>query len=259
MLLTVLLLLIPALGATGLQQAPPTPAASARVWEGRNAEYEAFLRSANVTRMTDIDVGVTHPKRAYFEPGGLVASAAWKPLRPGFLNGFWESYKSEVAAYELDKLIKLDMVPVAVERKVNGVSGAAILWLDGLRTWTDVLPLEKPDSWSHQLARMKMFDDLIGNPDRNRGNLLVDDAWNLFLIDHSRAFIDDPSLPQVIDLVDTDLWTRIAALDEQTLQRALGAWLTASQINAMLARRDRLAATIDGLVKKNGRAAVFVW
>ncbi len=258
MLLAALLFVLPALGVGLLPQAPAAPA-SARVWEGQTREYEAYLRTAPIVRTASIDVGVTHPKRVYFGEGGLARSAAWKPLRPGYQNGFFESYKSEIAAYELDKLLNLGMVPVIVERKIDGNTGALVLWLDGVRTWTEVLPLPKPASWSRQLARMKMFDDLIGNPDRNKGNLLVDASWNLFLIDHSRAFLDDRALPQPIDHVDSDLWTRVAALDEASLQSAVGEWLTKKQIGAMLARRDRMAAAIDALVKKSGRAAIFVW
>lgn len=254
-MLLALLLLLPVLGGAPQQPAP----AAARVWDGQAAEYEAYLRTASVVRMTAVNLGVTHPKRAYFAPGGLAASAAWKPLRPGFQNGYWESYKSEIAAYELDKLLQLGMVPVVVERKIDGLTGALILWLEGVRTWLEVQPLPKPPLWDRQLARMKLFDDLIGNPDRNRGNLLVDGAWNLFLIDHSRAFLDDRVLPQTIDHVDTALWERMATLDEPTLQSAVGQWLTKKQINAMLARRDKMAAAVDALVKKNGRRAVFVW
>ena len=238
-----------------LQQAPST----ARVWSGRNAEFEAYLRTAAIVQMRTIDLGVTHPKRAFFAQGGLVESAAWKPLPPGFRSGYWESYKSEVAAYELDKLLTLGMVPVVVERKIDGAMGAVVLWLEGVRTWAEVQPLPKPASWARQLARMKLFDDLIGNPDRNKGNLLVDAAWNLYLIDHSRAFLDDRALPQPIDHVDSALWAHMEALDEATLGSALGAWLKKSQIKSMLARRDKMSATIDALVKKNGRAAVFAW
>lgn len=256
MLLPLLLLVF---GALAQEQAPAVAPASARVWEGHAAEYEAYLRTAPVVKTTSLDLGVTHPKRVFFAPDGLAASAAWKPLRPGFQNGFWESYKSEIAAYELDKLLQLGMVPVVVERKIDGLTGAVILWLEGVRTWLEVQPLPKPPMWERQLARMKLFDDLIGNPDRNRGNLLVDAAWNLFLIDHSRAFLDDRALPQKIDHVDTALWERMAALDEATLQTAVGQWLTNKQIKSMLARRDRMAAAIEALVKKNGRRAVFVW
>jgi hypothetical protein len=247
-----------------LQQAPAAPAPaqsqeSARVWESHNAEYEAYLRSAPIKRMASIDVGVTRPKRMFFAPGGLAASAAWKPLRPGYQGGYFESYKSEIAAYELDKMLDLSMVPVVVERTVDGKPGAVVLWLDRVRTWSEVLPLPKPPSWSRQLARMKLFDNLIGNPDRNKGNLLVDGAWNLFLIDHSRAFLDDRALPQTIDHVDSSLWARIEALDEASLTSTVGAWLNKSQIKSMLARRDKMAANIDALVKKSGRAAIFVW
>jgi hypothetical protein len=259
MLLAALLLVLPLYTAAAQQSTPAAPPASARVWEGRTAEYEEYLRSAPVVKTTSVDLGVTHPKRAFFAPGGLAASAAWKPLRPGFQNGYWESYKSEIAAYELDKLLQLGMVPVVVERKIDGLTGALILWLEGVRTWLEVQPLPKPPMWERQLARMKLFDDLIGNPDRNRGNLLVDGAWNLFLIDHSRAFLDDRALPQNIDHVDTALWDRISALDEGTLQGAVGQWLSSKQIKSMLARRDRIASTIEALVKKNGRRGVFVW
>ena len=62
---------------------PETPAASSKVWIGHYAEYEEFLKTARIERLAAIPVGVTHPRRAYFAPGGLVASAAVKDLPPG--------------------------------------------------------------------------------------------------------------------------------------------------------------------------------
>ena len=49
---------------------------------------------------------------------------------------------------------------------------------------------------------MKMFDNFICNKDRNAGNLLVDDDWNLYLIDHSRAFITDKDMAVKMEHVD---------------------------------------------------------
>ncbi len=117
-------------------------------------------------------------------------------------SGYFESYKSEVAAYELDKLLGLNMVPVVVERRVNNDLGAAVMWIEGVRSWETVQPLPKPATWGFQLARMKMFDDLIGNSDRNKGNLLVDADWHIYLIDHSRAFVTDSKLPQELQNID---------------------------------------------------------
>src|SRR5262245_35243568 len=89
----------------GWAQASAPAAKSARIWEGRNAEFEAFIHEAPIDHIEDVPLGVTHPKRAYFNPGGLVASVAWKVLPPGRPAGYWESYKSEIAAYELDKVL----------------------------------------------------------------------------------------------------------------------------------------------------------
>ncbi|HEX9186659.1 MAG TPA: hypothetical protein VGB87_06300, partial [Vicinamibacteria bacterium] len=77
-------------------------AASAKAWLGRAAEYEDVLRKAEVARTEAIPVGVTKPVRCYLAPGGLVESFAFKSVKPGRQTGFWESYKSEMAAYELD-------------------------------------------------------------------------------------------------------------------------------------------------------------
>jgi hypothetical protein len=234
--------------------------AVARVWDGRAADYENFLRTGTIDRAEAIPLGVTKPHRLYFAAGGLARSAAWKPLRPSYQGGWFESYKSEIAAYELDKLLGLGMVPPTVERKYGGETGAIVLWLEGVKSWEQALALPKPDSWTRQLVRMKLFDDLIGNPDDNKGNLLVDGAWNLYLIDHSRSFMEDKNmLPQKLDHVETALWDKMMGLDEPALKIALGAWLNDKQIKAMLARRDRMKAMVDDLVKKNGKRAVFVW
>ena len=174
---------------TAAAQAQAAPAESAKIWQGRNAEFEEFIRQTPFEKITDVPIGVTRPKRGYFPPGGLVESAAWKILPPGRPNGYWESYKSEIAAYELDKLLGMDMIPPTVEKRVKGELGAAIQWVKPVRPWKEVEHLPKPDKWNRQAVRMKMFDNFIHNPDRNAGNLIVDDDWNLYLIDHSRAFI----------------------------------------------------------------------
>jgi hypothetical protein len=240
-----------------LQPAAPQPAACSNVWHGRNAEIEEFLRTARVEKIADIPVGVTKPRRAYLAAGGPAASFAWKPLRPGLHEGYYESYKSEIAAYELDKLLDLNMVPVVVERRLDNDLGAAVLWIDGVRSWEAVGPLPKPPAWPQQLARMKMFDDLISNSDRNKGNLLVDADWHLFLIDHSRAFVPDMKLPQELQNIDKRLWDRMLALDATTLQTSMGQWLDSRQIQGLLRRRDAMKKKIDAMVAKRGDSVFF--
>ena len=235
-----------------------TASTSAKIWEGRNAEFEAFIRDAPIDHFEEVPIGVTHPKRAYFKSGGLVASVAWKVLPPGRPAGYWESYKSEIAAYELDKLLDMGMVPVSVEKKWNHETAAAILWLSPIHSWKEMEPKPKPAKWIRQVSRMKMFDNFICNKDRNAGNLLVDDDWNLYLIDHSRAFLTDKVMAVKMQSVDREFWERIQALDEARLTAALGQWLDKGAIRAMLARRERMQVEIDKLVTANGEANVYV-
>ena len=251
--------------AAAASQSVATPAsaaapASVNVWQGRTNEYEEALRTAQVTKIVDLSVGVTHPQHVFVEPGGLIESFAWKTIMPGRYNGFWESYKSEVAAYELDKLIGLNMVPVVVERKVKGAKGAAVLWLNNVRSWEATIPLPKPPSWAREVVRMKMFDELIGNDDRNKGNMIVDLAWNLYLIDHTRAFIGDKRLPGVpLEHVDQELWQSMLALNSETLTQTLIPWIDKGSIRALLDRRDAMKKVIDALVAKQGDAAYIMF
>jgi hypothetical protein len=263
--LTVLMLLLASPLVTARQQPAATAAPAAlgappasKYWIGHAEEIEDFLRNAPFRRLEDVPVGVTRPLRGYFEPGGPVASAAWKLLPPGRPNGYWESYKSEIAAYELDKLLGLGMVPPVVEKRHKGDRGAAVLWLEGVRSWKSVEAEAKPPKWNREAIRMKMFDNLIANIDRNAGNLLVDADWNLFLIDHSRAFVTDTKLRNELTRVDRELWDRMRALDEPTLTAALGPWLDRGAIRAILKRRDAMQKAIDTLVAKSSEAAVYI-
>ena len=240
----------------------PEAAASAKVWLGRAAEYEDFLRNAAVVWTEDVPTGVTRPIRCHFAPGGLVESVAFKSIPPGLRTGFWESYKSEMAAYELDKLIDLRMIPPTVEKRVRNTLGAAVMWVSPVRSFKQMggpptPPPEHADSWARQMSRAKMFDNLIANKDPNLGNWLVDPAWNLILIDHTRAFVPSKSLVHRMQRIDKGLWERMLALEPASLTAALDRYLDGGQIKEIVARRDRMKAEIEKMVAERGEADVF--
>ena len=114
--------------------AAATPAlSSSKIWVGRYAEFEEFLRTAEIERTTTISTGILGIKRAHFKPGGLVASGALRSIRPGKYNGFWESYRSEIAAYKLDRLLDLNMVPPTVERSYDGQTVSLQMFTENMR------------------------------------------------------------------------------------------------------------------------------
>jgi hypothetical protein len=103
-----------------------------------------------------------------------------------------------------------------------------------------------------------MFDNLINNKDPNLGNWLVDPAWNLILIDHTRAFTASKDMVHTLTRVDREFWERIKALSEEQLVQALEGWLDKGQIRDLLKRREIMQAEIDKLIAQKGEAAVFL-
>jgi hypothetical protein len=252
-LVTVLSVGLAITGSPGRAQDAAAPPAeiSAKTWLDNRPEIEAYLKTANVVAMEELKVGVTKPRRAKLAPGGPVDAFAWKVVPPGRPAGFWESYKSEIAAYELDKLIGLNMVPPTVERHVDGAIGAAVMWCSPTTSFGQLkgVPTAPPKhiaEWNRQLSRAKMFDNLIGNKDPNLGNWLVDPAWNLILIDHTRAFTTDKDMVhKKMDHIDGALWDKMQELTAESLQETIGHWVGKGEIKALLQRRDIMKADFD--------------
>ncbi len=91
-----------------------------------------------------------------------------------------------------------------------------------------------------------MWDNLTANIDRNQGNLLMDQAWNLILIDHSRAFTASMTMPFPMTKIDKEFYTKLKALDEATIKERLGKWLFDGP-KPILKRRDKIIEHFDKL------------
>ena len=239
-------------------------AVSSKTWLGREAQIEAFLKVAEVVRLEPIGIGVTSPNWMYLAPGGLFERGVCKHLPPGIYGGFYESYKAEIAAYELDKLLGLQMVPPTVEKRVEGDLVMASMEVTNAPTVSKLGGFPTPPTspacvWTIQLIRAKMFDNLINNRDPNEGNWMVDPAWNIILIDHSRTLTRGTKMQHSLGQIDRDLWERMQELDEASLTAALGEWLGNGEIRSILERRDVMAAEIAKLIDAADRGALDVF
>ncbi len=254
-------------GAVAAAQ-PPAPAAApgpaavgAKTWIGREAEVEECLRTAPIDRTTALPVGVTRSSRVFFTPGSPAASATVKHLPMGRRGGFWEAYQSEIAAYQLARLLGLDMVPPTVERRVGTDLASVQLWVEGCRVIKDVdqSACPRPVEWARQVCRQRAFDNLIANIDRNAGNILVDGEWNMILIDHSRAFANDRMpFEKEMTRIDRAFFERLKALDEASVLKQVRPWLMSDgQARDILERRDKIVRRLEKEAGKRGAAAVF--
>jgi hypothetical protein len=245
------------------------PVAGAVVWKdvdgnslpfASSEDVEGFLLSATVVSSKDIPLGVTKPKQLVLERDGVRARAAFrffheeartKELEHGPVLGFRDSYLNEVAAYEVAKLLGMSNVPPAVLRTVDGVEGSVQIWVEGATMERDrrEAGTSPPDSVDFQRQRydMQIFDNVIGNFDRNQGNILIDKDWEIWLIDHTRSFRSSKSLPKPEGIVrcSRSLWQAIQKLDLEELEPVLSPLLSTFEIKSILERRDRVVKILE--------------
>ncbi len=240
-------------------------AAPGRSFDEADRDTESCLSDGRLLKKNRQTLaGITGPELYTIECGGVERRVVVKRVDKSTLGverfeggtwevGFSDSYRYERAAYLLDRELGMDMVPVAVIRKVDRQPSALIEFIDHARHEQDS-PHAPSDAELEELARKKgimaLFDALIFNTDRNRSNWLVDDAdWRLYLIDHSRAFRTVSDLPETYagtrTCLPAELYERLRGLRTEPLIELLGATLSKRQITTIVARRDKLVESIE--------------
>jgi len=164
-----------------------------------------------------------------------------------------DRFKHEVAAYKMDRLLGLGMVPVTVARGVkNEGSGSVQLWIEGAVEDSAALLDPGPEPYSVRLPllreRARVFDALIGNAGREPADCLhrLDEGW-LYLVDHSTAFAADDDVGPFLDgkpcTLDPEMERALRSLSRREVRDQLDPWLEADRVRAIFERRDALLRT----------------
>jgi len=234
-----------------------------------------FLRTAEIKKITRIPTGVTKPKQLLLEKDGVAANAIFHDhhvvdsgvrLDTGdYVRDFRDSHLNQVAASEVGRLLGFTNVPPTVLREVHGKKGSVGLWIENTINELDMSEAGRtpPQERVPRILRikddMRVFDNLINNFDRNRTNILYDGNWQLWLIDHTRAFGREKSLPnpKVLRRCSVSLWEKIQALDVDLLTEVLGPYIGERRVEAVMARRDKIVSHLEKRMASEGRDAVL--
>ena len=241
---------------------------------------ERFLITAEILRTEPIGEGVTKPTKVYLRKDGMEGKAVWKNPS-GLQFGFWEGWQYEIAAYRMDKLVGLNMIPPTVERELHGKKGSLQYWVE---TKCSLLDLQEkgtpiPESAGESTDKMKYitraFDSLIANEDRTQQNVRYTEDWRTILIDHSRSFRSGREFtekllfgprgirknaegrPFLFRRLPRDFVERLKGMTFENVKEAVGTCLTDKEIRSLLARRDLLLEDIAEMIKAQGEDKVL--
>lgn len=244
---------------------------TAEVFQGEAVEQ--FLLKAGLTALRDIPQGVTAPRRATLVLDGVTHFAAFKTIdekKSGYTQlvrggeiDFQDSWRTEIPAYEVDKIIGLGLVPATVERALNGQQGSLQFWVESMMAEAERVKkkISAPDveAWNQSMFKVRLFDNLIYNTDRHLNNILITKDFQIRLIDHSRSFrpFDTLKTPKDLTRFSRSLLEGIQRLEEKDLTARVGRYLTPAQIRGLLKRRDAILALARRNVEQRGEAAAL--
>jgi len=235
-------------------------------------EILEFLKTANIVETRNTSTGTTDTKRVTLEKDGVRAHAVFRTIdleKPvggaGALTDpmFRDSYIMEPPAYELSKYLGIPYVPPAVLRTIHNEKGSLQLWIENAmdeekRKKTGAVSPD-PSRWNHFIHTMHVWDNLVCNSDRNMGNVLIDPLWNVWYINHTRAFWRHHDLinQNQIQKVERHLWERIQAMNEAEVRPKLSPFLRKDEIDALFKRRQTLINYVQKLIRQKGEKNVL--
>ena len=239
-----------------------------------NDQIKHFLLTAKVVKSKHSSKGITSPWRLTLSDGTLTHDASFqavdehKPLMEmasGRMEmNFVDSYKYNIAGFTLAEMLGLDdMVPVYVERKWGGNTGSLSWWLPVKMDEEErhKQGLTPPDqyTWNKRMYRMRVFDQLIYDTDANLGNVLIGEDWKLYRVDFTRAFRTFKNLqrPEDLQRCDRQLLEKLKGLDRTQLAAATKHYLTKDEVNALIARRDKIVEHFQKLITEKGEGEVL--
>jgi len=238
----------------------------------QETKWEEFLKAAPVVDSSQFgrSEAVARPYKLTLEKDGVRHLGLWKGIDK-VEGGQADRWRYEIAAYRMDRLLGLNMVPLTIERRYKEDRGSLQLWTENemtLKSKNDAkvgVPPRYLFGWNRATYLQRAFDNLIANEDRHANNILITNDWRMILIDHSRAFRTSKKFttslinseksregPKLMSELPRAFVEKIKGLTAESIRAAVGEYLNDDEIRAVLLRRDLILAEVDRLIKKFG-------
>ncbi len=175
-----------------------------------------------------------------------------------------DSYKYDIAAYELTKLLGIELIPPVVEREIGGRQGTLQTLLENCIRERDRKrkKINPPDAkaFNNALEELNVFVNLAYDDCYNFDDIYIHQAnWQVCRVDFSEAFY--PSLELLpgceITTCSKKLYKGLIDLAEEEVRETLGRYLSEEEITACLVRKKLILEKINALIAEKGEESVL--
>lgn len=238
---------------------------SANEEESEMKSLEKFLREAAVVSVDKNKVGGrTAPWIVLLDDGKAKHRAFFKYVNSQRPRPAPDSYKYEIAAYELTKNLGIEIVPPVVEREIMGVKGSLQIFLENCIREKDRerKKLEPPDpkAFADALEEIKVFENLTSDECLDKDDMMVHkENWKVCRVDFSEAFYPSFELLRGCEITrcSRKLYQGMDQLSDDVARSAMKAYLNDEEINALLQRKKLILEKIKKLIEEKGEEAVL--
>ncbi len=223
----------------------------------KKAKVSGFESSVTRTRSYFVDLDNGRIKRRGFLKYTDKPRPTWPP----------DSYKYGLAAYEMDKLLELNIIPPSVEREINGEKASLQLAVEVMINEEErrLNKTEPPDSeiFYNALEEIKVFEYLVYSTslckEGDLPDILITPQWKVWRVDFSEAFNPSPELIQgcKITRCSRKLYQNLVGLKNKEIKSKMKKFLNKEEIDALLKRKKLIIETIRKLIEEKGEKAVL--
>jgi len=226
---------------------------------------ENYLKTAEIVSATE------DPKGGRMA-GWIISLNDGKLTRKGYFKYFDDSrptllpdsYKYEIAAYELNKLLNLNIIPPLVERTIRKRKGSLQIFVENATRAISIRRrrVKPPDAkkFGNAIQDIKIFENLVYDECNDVDDILVQmRTWKVWRIDFSEAFAPSSELIPECEITNCSkkLYETLLQLDSNVLREKLRPYLNNDEIEALLKRKELIIEKIKQLIKEKGEESVL--
>lgn len=227
-------------------------------------EIEKYLRISTPQVVIPGAAGRTDPWKVRLESGGITRWAQFKYINRPRPEPIPDSFKYELAAYELNKYLGLSFVPPAVESTIKDTLGSLQIFVENIIRESDMkrenFQPGDPEAFDRAMADLKVFENLVYDSCENEKDTLIQkDTGKIYRVDFSEAFAPENGTIPGCEILRCSrrLYQKLLEWDQDEVEPLLALYLNEEEIRALHARQGSIIQMIKKQIEIRGEDAVL--